>query len=164
MWNNFNVTLIISSLQSTAVLHSSQVLFCYREPTFLYVIKFPIDKKKSPTLLFYLLNIMLHSIFKGAVTFTVFGWNPVISVFQLQSPQHRFHNGFKSVMWIYCIDQHKDAWFECDFCVSCASYIPTQLTTDSGPFSPQKCNYIYRNKICCHVNFQGLYIKKKHCK
>lgn len=66
-------------------------------------------------------------------------------------------------MWIYHIDQHKAAWFERDFRVSCASYFATQLTT--GPFSPQKRNYIYRSKICCHchvnLSVSGTVLKKK---
>ncbi len=38
------------------------------------------------------------------------------------------------VMQIGCAYQKKAAWFEIDFCVSCASCIATLLTTDNGPF------------------------------
>ncbi len=41
------------------------------------------------------------------------------------------------VMQIRCVYQQKDAWFESDFCVSCASCIATLLTTDKGPFCLQ---------------------------
>jgi len=48
----------------------------------------------------------------------------------------RFHNRFKLVSQIYHLDQQKPAWFESDFCVSCASFITTPLTVDNGPLLP----------------------------
>ncbi len=45
-----------------------------------------------------------------------------------------FRNWFKLVTQILSIDQQKAAWFETDFCVSCASYIYTLLTIENGTF------------------------------
>ncbi len=72
-------------------------------------------------------------------------------VYNLQSieiPQNgKFIGG--NTMLIHFVDQVKAAWFESDFCTSCASYIATILLIDL--FLPTKFHYIFTN-VMAHLH------------
>lgn len=88
---------------------------------------------------------------KAAVIFTVL-W---IFMDEIQS----FKQDSNNVKRILCIDQHKPAWFERDFCVRCASYsILLHLTTDNWPFfSPTK--YLAEISLMWHILTLSKYIR-----